>query len=946
MAIRKPILFLLPVLTLSAVEFPGLEWRLIGPFRAGRTVAAAGVPGDPATFYFGAVGGGVWKSRDAGNTWKPIFDGQPVASIGAMAVAPSDPNVIYVGTGESDWRSDLSAGAGVYKSIDAGKSWKLIGLEETRHIGRIVVHPKDPNIVYVAAMGHAYGPNEQRGVFVSRDGGTTWNRTLYKGPDLCAIDLAMPASDPNTIYATLWRARRSTWSQYPPVEGPGGGLYKSTDAGATWNPVTSGLPAGQWGRAGLTVSNDGRRVYTLIDSPKEGGLYRSDNAGETFTQVSKDARIFSRGWYFGRIAIDPNNPDTVYSPNVALYKSTDGGRNFTILRGAPGGDDYHFLWIDPTDSRRMICATDQGATLTLNGGETWTGWYNQPTAQMYHVTTDDEKPYYNVYGSQQDSGTAAIPSRTNRGVITDADRMSVGGGESGYIAVDPRDSNIVYVNDTNGKLSRMDRRTGQSQIITPVPRSGFGVPIYERKYRHPWTSPLVFSPTDPDALYYGSQYVMKSVDGGLTWKEISPDLTGDRKVKSSEPPSNANTKDRGFGTVYSIAPSPVQPGVIWAGSDTGLIHFTKDAGESWANITPPNLSDWSKVTHIEASRFAAGSAYAAVDRHRLDDYNPQLYRTRDFGKTWVRIDKGIAPSHSLNAVREDPQQKGLLFATTEFGVYVSFNDGDEWQPLQLNLPVTSVRDIVIKGRDLVIATHGRSFWILDDITPLRQFAAANRTLPAVHLFKPENAVRVFYDDFFGTPLPPEIPQAKVPEPGAVIDYMLDGSGGVVKLEILDASGSVIRTYSSADTPQVSESRRRSAIADIWLSPPPRLKANAGHNRFVWDFRHQPLNAETEGPRVIPGSFTVRLTAAGKQFTQPLTVVNDPRSKATAADLAKQEALAREIYTEMKRALGNQAAMSDLATALSVVESADREAPASARTMLEDGRKKIQNFSRQ
>ncbi len=932
MAKLKPILLL--AASLTAAEFSGLEWRLIGPFRAGRTVAAAGVAGDPTTFYFGAVGGGVWKSNDAANTWKPVFDGQPVSSIGALAIAPSNPNILYAGTGESDWRSDLSSGAGIYKSIDAGKTWTVSGLEETRHIGRIVVHPKDPNIVYVAAMGHAYGPNEQRGVFVSRDGGATWNRTLYKGPDLCAIDLAMPSADPDTIYATLWRARRSTWSQYPPVEGPGGGLFKSTDAGMTWTPVTAGLPTGQWGRAGISVSNDGRRVYTLVDSPKEGGLYRSDDSGATFTQVSKDVRIFSRGWYFGRIAIDPNNPEIVYSPNVALYKSTDGGRNFAILRGAPGGDDYHFLWIDPTDSRRMICATDQGATLTLNGGETWTGWYNQPTAQMYHVTTDDAKPYYNVYGSQQDSGTAAIPSRTDRGTITDGDRVSVGGGESGYIAVDPRDPNIVYVNNTNGSLARMDRRTGQSQNITPVPRPGFGVPINERKYRHPWTSPLVFSPTDPTALYYGSQYVMKSVDGGLTWKEISPDLTGDRQVKSSEPPSTANAKARGFGTVYTIAPSPVQVGVIWAGSDTGLIHFTKDAGESWANITPPALSDWSKITHIEASHFEGGSAYAAVDRHRLDDYNPQLYRTRDFGKTWVRIDKGIAPSHSLNAVREDPRQRGLLFAATEFGIYVSFNDGDAWQPLQLNLPVTSVRDVVIKDRDLVVATHGRSFWILDDITPLRQYSS---TLPAVHLFQPETALRIFFDDFMGTPLPPEIPQAKVPAPGAVIDYMTDGRSPV-KLEILDASGSVIRTYSSAETP--IESRRRSAIADIWLMPSAKLKANAGHNRFTWDFRYQPLSAETEGPRVVPGSYKVRLTVAGQEFTQPLTVVNDPRSKATATDLARQASLGREIYAEMKKASANKAAMADLAIALSVVESADREPPASAYAMLEDARKKL------
>ncbi len=926
--------FLALAVSSFGAEFAGLEWRLIGPFRGGRTVAAAGVPGDHRTFYFGAVGGGIWKTGDAGTTWQPIFDGQPVASIGALAVAPSDSNVIYAGTGESDWRSDLSAGAGIYKSTDAGKTWKFAGLKDSRHVGRILIHPRNPDVVYVAAMGHAYGSNDERGVFVSTDGGVTWNRTLHKGPDICAVDLAMPADQPDTIYATLWRARRSTWSQYPPVEGPGGGLFKSTDAGKTWTQLSQGLPATQWGRSGVSVSPDGLRVYALVDT-KNGGLFRSDDSGATFQQVSNDARIYSRGWYFGRIAIDPQNPDIVYSPNVALYRSVDGGRNFTVLRGAPGGDDYHFLWLDSSDSKRMILATDQGATITLNGGETWTGWYNQPTGQLYHVTTDNGKPYYSVYGSQQDSGTAAIPSRTNHGQITEADRSAVGGGESGSIAIDPRDPNIVYVNNTNGSLARLDRRTGQSQNITPWPRSGFNVQINGRKYRHPWTSPLVFSPHDPAALYYGAQYLLKTIDGGITWKEISPDLTGDKGTRGNEPPANENAKDRGFGTVYSIAPSPLKPGLIWVGSDTGLLHVTQDEGKTWKNVTPPGLSDWSKITHIEASHSDAAVAYAAVDRHRLDDYSPHLFRTRDSGKTWTNITSGIAATHFVNAVREDPKRKGLLYAATEFGVYVSFNDGDQWQSLQLNLPVTSVRDLVVHDRDLVVATHGRSFWILDDVSPLRQYTGKAQ---AVTLFKPEPAYRIFYDDFQGTPLPPEIPQSRVPAPGAVIDYTTNGQ--LVRLEILDSKGQVVRKFSSDDRPPASTRRRRSAIADIWIVPPAKLTAKPGHNRFIWDLRYEPVSAETQGPRVPPGNYQIRLQTGGVTLMQPLTVVNDPRSRATAADIAREFAVAQQIYAEMQKAKSNTAAMADLATALSVVESADRTPPATALALLEEARKKL------
>ena len=982
--------------------FDGLRWRMIGPFRGGRAVTASGVAGDPATFYFGAVGGGIWKTTNGGATWMPIFDSQSAASIGALEIAPSNPRVIYAGTGEADIRSDLASGDGVYKSVDAGQTWTHIGLAGTRQIGRIAVHPTNPDIVYVAALGHAYGPNEDRGVFRSTDGGRTWQKILYKGPNIGATDVAIEPENPRVIYATLWQAQRPPWSVYGPVEGPGGGLYKSTDGGEHWTQLTgNGLPEGPWHRAGVAVARgtEGRRVYALIDAVAATGLFRSDDAGRSWSRVSDDTRIDSRSWYFSGVTVDPKDPDTVYLPNVAIYRSTDGGRNFTALKGAPGGDDYHFLWIDPTAPSRMIQASDQGVSISLDRGQTWSSWYNQPTAQLYHVITDNQFPYH-VYASQQDSGTVALPSRTDHGHVSEYDRWSVGGAESGYIAQDAANPNIFYVSNTYGSLDRFDKRTTQGQNITPWPLPAGG-DISQRKYRFPWTAPLVVSPVD-HALYYGAQYVLKTLDGGLTWQTISPDLTGAARNGSMPAAGEANienAKERGYGVVYTIAPSPLAAGQLWAGSDTGLIHLTRDGGKTWTDVTPKGISDWSKITHIEASHFAAGEAYAAVDRHRLDDLKPYLFRTRDFGKTWAGITSGIGPTSFLNAIREDPSHRGLLYAATETGVYVSFDEGDHWQSLQLNMPAVSVRDLAIHGDDLVIATHGRSFWILDDVSPLRQVDAKVADSDA-WLFKPAAAIRMNPESFLGTPFPPETPQAENPPDGAVLDYYLkSAASGEVTLEIIDSRNEVVRRFSSNDKP--APRRRRVAIADYWFVPPRSLGTRAGMSRFVWDLRYAPASADADGgegeggppgrgPQVLPGNYQVRLTVAGRQFTQPLKVAPDPRSSATPADLAKQfdlalkawrdvkttagamrlltalrrriaeiksrqaanaalVALASEIDTSAAQILGGSggrgasgapsglgAVESELNAALSVAESADRTPPAAAYTLYEQG----------
>lgn len=897
--------------------YNGLRWRMIGPHRGGRTVAVAGVESQPNVYYFGGVGGGVWKTVNGGITWEPIFDSQPISSIGAISLAQSNPSVIYVGTGEADFRSNLTYGNGVYKSTDGGSTWKHIGLYASRHISRIVIDPQNPNIVFVAAMGSAYGPGAERGVFRSTNGGTTWQKVLFKDANTGAIDITLDPDNPKTMWAALVHDQRPPWSAYPPVT-TNGAIYKSTDSGTTWNPVTGGgLPEGDWGRVGLAVARGthGQRVYALIDT-KEGGVFKSDDGGQSWIHTSKDPRL-GRLWYFGEIYADPKNPDTVYIPNVSIYRSTDAGKTFVAIKGAPGGDDYHALWIDPTNPQRMIFGSDQGAGVSVDAGRTWSSWYNQPTAQFYHVAVDNDFPYH-VYGAQQDSGSVFILSRSNDGAITFRDWHPAGAGESGYIAPDPSDSNIIYGGGTYGELFRYDRRTGQAQVIAPDAIRNFGEAHPEHRYT--WTSPVVFSPQDPHTLYFGSQYVLRSSNRGNSWEKISPDLTGaDPKASQDGPLTVENAKARGHGVVYTIAPSPVSAGEIWAGTDSGLIQLTRDNGKTWNNVTPSGLSDWSKISIIEASRFAAGTAYAAVDRHRLDDIMPYVYRTRDFGKTWIRVNAGMPIGAYVRSVREDPIKKGLLFAGTELGVYFSINDGDSWQPLQNNLPASPVHDLAIKDNDLVAATHGRAFWILDDISPLRQLTDQIQSEPA-HLFQPSTAMRIRATTHGDTPIPPEEPAGENPPPGAIFYYYLKSPAqDEVKLEVLDAKGQVIRSYSSKDKP--FEPPTPPAFPMYWFKPENLLSPAAGMHRFLWDVRYsappvaQPgysmftvaggdVPREPSGPQALPGSYQVRLTVDGKTYTQPFKLTMDPRVKTTPQDLERQFSLELKLVQALRQA--NQA----------------------------------------
>ena len=903
------------VLTTVAQSVPpalysGLSWRLIGPFRGGRVVAVAGIPGSSTTFYFGGVDGGVWRTTSAGVVWDPIFDGQPIASIGALAVAPSDSKVIYAGTGEADIRSDLSSGNGVYKSTDGGKTWTNVGLHDSRQISRIVVDPQNPNIVFVGALGYAYGPNNERGVYKSTDGGANWTRVLDQGPDTGVSDLAMATENSKLLFATTWRTHRPPWSTYGPIDGPGSGLFRSQDGGQSWSRLTgNGLPEGDWGRTAVAVSTNGKRVYAIVSASKKPGLYRSDDGGDTWTLQNEDRRLTSRAWYFGSITVDPNNADVIYVPNVALYRSEDGGKTIVVVRAAPGGDDYHQIWVDPKDSSRMVLGTDQGATISLDYGRTWSSWYNQPTGQFYHVITDDQFPY-NVYGTQQDSGSAAVRSRTDSGQITPRDWFPASGSESGYIAPDPKDPNILFVTGTYGDVTRFNIRTSFSQDITPWPMPEFGVDISGRKYRDPWTPVLLMSPFDKKTLYLGTQYVMKTLDGGLHWEIISPDLTGSTRPPGDKKPEGPtmleNAKQRGYGVVYTIAPSKLDGNLIWAGSDTGLINLTRDGGKTWKNVTPNGLGDWSKISLIEASHFDPAEAYAAVDRHRLDDQKPYLYRTRDYGATWQLINDGIGASSFLRVVREDPQTRGLLFAATELGVYVSFDDGDHWQSLQLNLPVAAVHDLVVHRADLVIATHGRAFWILDDITPLRQVRDAMKAGNA-WLYRPATAIRVDNDRFLGTPLPPEEPTAKNPPNGAVFDYYLAAPAHEVKLEVFDGKQNLVWSFSSIEAKE--QKNPSMPIADRWFPKPENLETTPGMHRFVWNLEWgkpggtaaDQLSDEDyrslRGPRAIPGTYQAKLTVDGKTLIQPLTIVMDPRSPATPRDLEQQLQLGRQIFAE-------------------------------------------------
>ena len=903
------------LLAASAVQalpqqlYSGLSWRFVGPYRGGRVDAVAGVAGRPGTWYLGAVDGGVFETTNAGVTWQPLFQHEPVASVGAIAVAASDPRIVYVGTGESTIRSDASYGDGMYRSDDGGKTWRHIGLDDTRHIGRVLVDPRDPDRVLVAAMGHAWGANAQRGVFLSSDGGKHWKKTLYVDADTGAVDLARDPDHPDSVYATTWNARRPPWFQYAPQQGPGSAIWHSDDGGETWQKLPmQGLPQSGIGRIGIAVAPDtpGPRLYAVVSAAhisggansagEASGVYRSDDGGKTWRRINAEARISGRGWYFGRIYVDPKNPDVVYVPNTSLYRSTDGGKHFTAIKGSPDGDDFHCLWIDPADPARMITGADQGASVSLDDGAHWSSWYNQPTAQIYHLAVDDAVPY-RIYATQQDSGALAIPSRSWEGIITNRAWVTIGGGESGYIFPQPGNPRIVFGSGFGGSISRYDADSHQGTDVSPVPIVPFGATPAQIKYYFPWNTALAVSPFAPDTLYVGAQVVLRSTDAGDHWAAMSPVLTAkDAEAECKGEPTRADAAACGYSVIYALAPSPQDKNMIWAGTDDGRIWLTTD-GSRWKNVTPPGLGPWSRIDAIEADPGDAATAYAAVDRHGVDDFAPYIYVTHDGGAHWTKIVRGIPAGDYVHVVRADPDRKGLLYAGTEQGVFVSFDDGAHWQPLQLNLPTVSVRDLAIHAGDLVAATHGRGIWILDDIEPLRE-ASAKLAQSAAHLYRPLPAVRFRLSQYNGEAMPPEEPHAANPPTGAIIDYWLGKPPhGPVALAIYAADGSLVRRYSSDTVPAKMPVPNFPAY---WEAPPDGLPAQAGLNRFVWDLRYTPpqtLAPAWGGPAVLhrtprgpgaplvpPGSYRVVLTVDGKDYSAPLEVRPDPSAGADPATI--------------------------------------------------------------
>lgn len=877
--------------------YNSLKWRMIGPHRGGRTVGAVGVPQQPNVFYIGVNNGGVWKTTDFGRTWFPIFDDQSTGSIGDVVVSPSNPNVIYVGSGEGLQRPDLSVGNGMYKSVDAGKTWTHLGLENVQQIGGLAIDPKNENRVFVAALGHPYGANPERGIYRTTDGGKIWEKVFYIDENTGAVQVTIDPKNSNIIYADMWAARQGPWENGK-WNGAESGLYKSTDGGNTWKKLTKGLPTTKEGlsRIGFGIApSDPQRLYATVDCGDHGGIYRSNDGGESWMIMSADERYWGRGEDFAEIKVDPNNEDIVYSADVVVWKSIDGAKTWNAFRGAPGGDDYHRLWINPNNPDIILIASDQGAIITVNGGQTFSSWYNQPTAQMYHVSTDNAFPY-NVYSGQQESGSVGIASRSNDGAITFHDWHPVGAEEYGYVASDPLDPNIIY----GGKLSRFDKRTGQAQNIAPeAVRSG--------KYRFLRTAPVLFSPADKKTLFYAGNVLYKTLDGGNNWQIISPDLSRENWEVPASIGVYATDKLKMMprrGVIYTVAPSPKDINIIWCGTDDGLIHITKDGGKTWKNVTPPQVTSWSKISLMDASHFDVNTSYAAVNRIRLDDMKPHIYKTNDAGKTWKEIINGL-PNDPINVVREDPLRKGLLFAGSEKAVYVSFDDGEHWQSLRLNMPATSIRDIVIKDDDLVIGTHGRSFWILDDITFLRQMSSD--ILRRNILFKPANVFRVRWNTWPDTPLPQEEPAGENPPDGAIFDYFLKENSSEIKLEIFDANKNLIRHFSNSDTlykvPPVN-------IPLYWIRPQQILSANAGSHRFGWDMHYTPLNippsypisavynntAPNEtSPWVMPGNYIARLTVDGKTYEQSFSIKMDPRVKTSLKDLQQQHDLSLMAY---------------------------------------------------
>ena len=948
----------------------GLHWRLVGPFRGGRAIAAAGDPVDRLTFYFGAVNGGVWKTTNAGVSWRNVTDGtSTISGVGALAVAPSDRNVVWVGTGEACLREDLTHGNGVWRSTDGGESWQHLGLEDTRHIAAVRVHPKDPDVAYVAAMGHAFGPNSDRGVFRTTDGGKTWRKVLYIDGETGATDLTMDPNNPRVLYAAMYRLRRTPWT----LDAGGGrsGLWKSTDGGDSWTEITrnAGLPRGPLGRIGVAVSPaSANRLWASVEaSPNDstGGIFRSDDGGRSWERVNGDQKFMVRLWYYSHVTADPLDENTVYVLNLQTWRSTDAGRTFERVKGIAHGD-HHLLWIDPADSRRMIHGNDGGATVSLDGGRSWSTVYNQPTAQFYHVTTDSQWPYY-IHGSQQDNTAIRILSRSDDGAIGARDYQNTGGGESGYIAVRPDAPDVVYGGSYMGKVTRFDARTRQTRDVSTWMNNWDGRGVEDAPFRFAWTFPIVLSPHDPNRIYLGGDRVYQSTNEGQSWTPISPDLTVHDPAKmkySGGPVTGENTGAEWYATVFTLAESPVRAGVLWAGSDDGLVHVSRDAGKSWQNVTPRGLGRFTKMSLIDPSPHDAGTAYLAANRYQQDDFRPYLFKTSDYGRSWTPIVAGIPADAYARAIREDPRRRGLLFAGTEQGIYVSFDDGARWQSLQLNLPLASVRDLVVKDDDLVVATHGRAFWSLDGIAPLRQIADSVRRTE-MFLFTPARAVRTLAGQ--GSSNRTDSPTAANPPEGAVIDfYFRDRPRGPVTLTILDSAGREVRTFMSAKGDSASAradsaaaAGRRDSLAaaatDVRRGRGVRaadtaaaraatetpetdsasyapadsiVPARRGGNRFVWNLRYPDVHLQkgilldygtARGPIALPGSYTVRLTAGGRTLTRPLTVVVDPRAKTTPAELAEQHrllvAIAAQIDTlstaverieEVQRQLGDRA----------------------------------------
>jgi photosystem II stability/assembly factor-like uncharacterized protein len=922
------LLLLLAVPVCDAADSPiaaatqDLSWRMVGPFRGGRTRAVAGIPGRPDTFLIGAVNGGVWQTDDYGRTWNPIFDAEPTQSIGAIAVALSDPKVIYVGSGEGLHRPDLSVGNGIYRSADGGKTWVHLGLDDAQQIPDLAVDPKDPNRVFAAVLGHPFGPSPGRGIYRSLDGGRTWIPVLQRGENTGGSSVKIDPNDANVVYAALWNVRSGPWEDNNVYNGTAGGLYKSTDGGEHWRQLQSGLPENLSQIEIAVAPSKPGRLYATVATTTPGdyssavglGIYRSEDGGENWTRATLDPRPALRigGGDLAILKVDPKNADVVYSATIVAMKSTDGGAHWSPWRGAPGGDDYQNLWVSPVDPNHIALVGDQGALITVNDGATWSTWYNQPTAQLYHVSTTPTFPY-RICAGQQESGSVCISSRGNDGEITYRDWHSVGVIEYGYVAPDPLDADVIYGAGRN-VVTKTHLSTGQVQNITPIPLKGPDVRVDR-------TEPIFFSPQDPHRLYYASNRLYVTVDGGSSWNAISPDLS---RENSGVPPSVGDLRlpnaEKQRGAIYAVSASAVREGLLWAGTDDGLIWRTSNDGKDWQQVTPAGLAPWSKVTQLEASHFDSEVAFASASRFRVDDLKPYIYRTRDGGRSWQLISTGLPDDAPANTVREDPVRRGLLYAGTEKAVWYSLDDGDHWNSLQLNLPHTSMRDLAVHDQDLIVATHGRSFWILDDVSPLRQYSAAFSTQEAV-LLKPSPAVRVHRSTGTDTPIPPDEPAGRNPPAGAVVDYHLSRpAAGAVTIEVLDSNGNLVRRAASTDvSPFTDEERERELIPAYWIGHPRLPGATGGMHRFIWDLHYAaprtalrafPISAvpgetpqDPAGPVAVPGEYRVRLHVGKHSWEQPLTVVADPRVKAVPADYAAQFELAKRLADALDTSTG-------------------------------------------